>query len=36
LIRRRDLHGFCVAVVGDLQVPLEREYTHWLGILSTK
>jgi hypothetical protein len=23
LIRRGDLHSFCVAVVGDLQVPLE-------------
>jgi hypothetical protein len=37
LICRGDLHGFCVAVVRDLQVPLERESTPaGLGILSTK
>jgi hypothetical protein len=29
LICRGDLHGFGVAVVRDLQVPLEREYTCW-------
>jgi hypothetical protein len=29
MIRRRDLHGFCVAVVRDLQVPLKGEYTGW-------
>jgi hypothetical protein len=36
LICGGDLHSFRIAVVRDLQVPLEREYTYWACILSTK